>query len=168
MELKDIRAFVCVPGVGKSYLANTDPRFVDMDQMKVRYKYAQNFTQMQIEQNKGLERKTVNHNSVEYIKNKTLELLRDTNKILLYAPNPDIVEMLVENKIPYCLVYVSLDCKEEIRMRMKNRGNSDEFIERMLGPLESFYAANVADTRPVFKIELQRGEYLSSKLIELL
>ena len=40
MELKDIRVFVCVPGVGKSYLTKSDDRFVDLDDMKARYKYA--------------------------------------------------------------------------------------------------------------------------------
>jgi hypothetical protein len=34
MELKDIRVFVCVPAVGKSYLCEMDDRFVDFIETK--------------------------------------------------------------------------------------------------------------------------------------
>ena len=41
MELKNIRVFVCVPGVGKTYLQKMDNRFVDMDAKRALYKYGE-------------------------------------------------------------------------------------------------------------------------------
>jgi hypothetical protein len=39
MQIKDLRVFVCVPGVGKNYLASIDDRFIDLDREKAIYKY---------------------------------------------------------------------------------------------------------------------------------
>lgn len=166
--LKDIRVFVCVPGVGKSYLTKIDDRFVDLDDIKARYKYAlENATVQQMENLKGNRGCAVRGDSTEYIKNLTMQLLNETDKILLFAPNPLIVDMIYSQKIPYCLVYHSKDCVEEIRQRMRNRGNQENFINSMLDPIDEFYKQSTTDKRPAFKIELQKGEYLSQKILPL-
>ena len=168
MELKDIRVFVCVPGVGKSYLAEMDDRFVDMDDLKARYKYAmENVSTKEMEWKKGNRGEPVRHKSTEYIQDLTRKYLKETDKILLYAPNPLIVDMIYKENIPYCLVYHSKDCVEEIRERMRARGNQENFINSMLDPIDSFYEASVTDTRPAFKIELFKGEFLSDKILEI-
>jgi len=165
MDLKDIRVFVCVPGVGKSYLANLDDRFVDMDDLKARYKYAlENATTQEMEWLKGNRGKAVREDSTEYIKSLTMKLLNETDKILLFAPNPIIVDMIYKQNIPYCLVYHSKDCVEEYRQRMRSRGNQENFIDSMLDPIDEFYAASTSDERPAFKIELMPNEYLSQKI----
>ena len=86
---------------------------------------------------------------------------------MLFAPNPEIVNMIYENKIPYCLVYHSKDCIDEIEQRMIDRGNQPNFIRSMLDPIDEFYEASVTDTRPAFKIELFKGEFLTDKLLEI-
>ncbi len=165
MKLEDIRVFVCVPGVGKTYLTRHNDRFVDMDAMKARYKYAQeNCSDAEIEFLKGNRGEAVRADSEKYIEKQTKHLLQNTNKILLYAPNPKIVEMIYQNKIPYCLVFHSKDCVEEIRQRMRARGNQENFINSMLDPIDEFYHASITDTRPAMKIELHKGEYLSDKI----
>lgn len=162
MKLEECRVFVCVPAVGKSYLAENDDRFVDMDMMKARYKYAQeNFSAKEIEFAKGNRGKAVRGNSIEYIKNQTAKLLKETDKILLFAPNPDVVAKLCEMGVEYCLVFHSKDCLDEIEQRMRDRGNQENFIRAMIDPIDEFYAASISDTRPALKIELHRGEYLS-------
>lgn len=162
MKLEECRVFVCVPGVGKTYLTEKDDKFVDMDEMKARYKYAQEgCSTREIEWLKGNRGKAVRGNSVEYIKNQTEKFLKETDKILLYAPNPDIVDMLFSLGIKYCLVFHSKDCVDEIEQRMRDRGNQENFIRAMIDPIDQFYAASINDTRPTFKVELHRGEYLS-------
>lgn len=168
MNMKDIRVFVCVPGVGKSWLCSHDSRFVDMDMLKARYKYAQeDLSDREIEELKGNRGEAVRLDSTEYIKNLTFNLLSSTTKILLFAPNPQIVNMIYENNIPYVLVYHSKDCVDEIEQRMRNRGNQENFIRSMIDPIDTFYSNSVNDKRPAFKIELFKGEYLSDKLFEI-
>lgn len=158
----NIRAFVCVPAVGKTYLCNNNQNFVDMDELKARYKYAQeDASQTQIEWLKGNRGESVRKGATDYIRLQTLKLLETTDKILLFAPNPAIVNMLFENHIPYCLVFHSKDCINEIEQRMIQRGNQENFIRSMLDPIDDFYANSITDTRPTIKIELSSGEYLS-------
>lgn len=162
MRFEDIRVFVCVPAVGKSFLARTNDHFVDMDALKARYKYAcENISEHELEFHKGNRGNAVRKDSVLYIKNQTHKLLNETDKILLYAPNPQIVEMIYEEKIPYCLVYHSKDCIEEIKTRMRERGNQENFINSMTDNIDNFYHDSTTDTRPIMKIELHANQYLS-------
>lgn len=168
MELKDIRVFVCVPAVGKSYLCNIDDRFVDFDDIKARYKYGyESMSSEEMENLKGNRGKVLREDSTEFIQKELFRILNETDKILLFAPNPIIVDMIYKNNIPYCLVYHSKDCIDEIEQRMRNRGNQENFIRSMLDPIDSFYEASVSDLRPAFKIELFRGEYLADKLLPI-
>ncbi len=168
MELKDIRVFVCVPGVGKTYLTKLDDRFVDMDIEKAKYKYnLYDKTDREIEFLKGNNKCAVNGNSIGYIENLTKKYMDTTDKILLFAPNPQIVEMIVNNGYPYCLVYHTKDSIVEIEKRMRDRGNQENFIRSMIDPIDTFYKASTEDTRPAFKIELTSKEYLSEKLLPL-
>jgi len=162
MKFEDIRVFVCVPAVGKSYLARTNDHFVDMDALKARYKYAnENISEAELEHLKGNRGKSVRNDSVLYIKNQTHKLLNETDKILLYAPNPEIVAMLYSENIPYCLVFHSKDCLEEIKDRMRQRGNQENFIKSMTDNIDGYYQESITDTRPVFKIELHANQYVS-------
>ena len=118
---------------------------------------------------KGNRGKAVREGSTEYMRVLTHKFLNETDKILLFAPNPLMVEMIYNAGIPYCLVYHSKRCQEEYKERMRKRGNQENFIESMLGDeiLEYFYNNSVNDERPAFKIELFEGEYLSDKLLEI-
>ena len=65
MELKDIRVFVCVPGVGKTYLCEQSDKYIDFDEIKFRYKYGyDNLSKQEIELLKGNHGKTINHDSI--------------------------------------------------------------------------------------------------------
>ncbi len=160
-------------GLGKTTLEEMDDRFVDLDRLKGEYKYGINSqNKAEFEANKGNRGDVIHKDANEYIEKLFLEYLEHTDKILLFAPNPAMVEMIVRHNVPYCLVYHSKDKEtvEEIRQRMRNRGNKENFIESMTGHgiMEEFYEKSVTDTRPTFKMELFKGEYLSDKLIALL
>lgn len=172
MELKDVRVFVCVPGVGKTTLEEMDNRFVDFDRLKAEYKYGINSANKRaFEASKGNRAQVVHQDYNEKMESLLLKYINTTNKILLFAPNPDMVNIIVKHKIPYCLVYHSKDEETvaEIRQRMKNRGNKENYIDSMVSPkiIEGFYKNSVEDTRPLFKIELFKGEYLADKLLKI-
>ena len=173
MKIEDIRVFVCVPAVGKTTLEEIDDRFVDFDRLRGEYKYGINSkNKVEFESNKGNREEPIHKDTNEYIEKLLLDYLEKTDKILLLAPNSEMVDIIVKHNIPYCLVYHSSDREtvEEIRQRMKNRGNKENFIESMTSPenMEKFYMKSVTDTRPTFKIELFKGEYLSDKLLPLI
>ena len=170
MNLSDIRVFVCVPGVGKTYLSKQDDRFVDLDSIKAMYKYGYdpNVSDFDFEGYKGNRGEAVRGNTTQYMEQQMLHYLNETDKILLFAPNPQMVEMIVNNNVPYCLVYHSKECVEEVRDRMRKRGNKENFINAMLDPIDSFYEASVKDTRPAFKIELFNNEFLADKILPII
>lgn len=165
---KEINIFICVPAVGKTKLAQMDKDFVDFDQERcfLKYGYDRNISQIDFERLKGNRGDRIGKYPEGYIQNAITNYSKQ-HKIILAAPSKDIVDYLVQNQIPYCLVYHSLDCEEEYRKRMKDRGNEDNFIEAMLGPLKTFYKESTNDTRPACKIELKPGQYLSDILIPL-
>ena len=168
VKLKDIRVFVCVPAVGKTYLCKHDDRFVDFDRMKAQYKYDQyQLSDRELEFLKGNRGEPKRLDSKDYIEKQLLFYLNNTDKILLFAPNPKIVELICQHNIPYCLVFHSKDCVEEIRKRMQNRGNQENFINSMLDPINEFYKNSVEDERHSVKIELHQGQYLSDVLWEI-
>ena len=173
MELKDIRVFVCVPGLGKTHLAERDSRFLDMDALKGEYKYGlSKADKAAFEANKGNRQTVVHEDANKYIEDLFIKMYNTTDKLFLFAPNPAMVEMINAHNIPYCLVYHAKDPQtlEDIRQRMKARGNQDNFIDSMTNPeiVERFYEENSTDTRPAFKIELTKGEYLADKILPLL
>ncbi len=168
MDISKIRVFVCVPAVGKTYLTNMDSRFVDMDNVKCSYKYGlENATDQEKEFLKGNRGKKLRNDTDEFMRKTTIDYINNTNKILLFAPNPAMVQMICDLNIPYCLVYHSKDCVEEIRERMRARGNQENFINEMLDPIDEFYKQSCEDVRPAFKIELFKGEYLADKILPI-
>ena len=134
MNKKLFDIIVCGPAVGKTYLSKIDSRFIDLDQMKAKYKYDIK-NEEDFEKNKLNRGKTIQNDSFEYIK----------------------------NNLKYCLVYPNINCRNEYINRMKNRGNPDKFIEAMTNEniWNYYYEQNKSDIKPYFKIELNPGQYLS-------
>ena len=99
VKLSDIRIFVCTPATGKTYLEKNYDCFVDLDALKAKYKYG-NLSEEEIELYKGNHEKfNIKGDSVEYISNQIDRLLVDTNKILLFAPNPQIVDVINDKNV---------------------------------------------------------------------
>jgi len=163
MEIKDIRVFVCAPSIGKSYLASIDDRFVDLDEEKTIYKYGydKDISRLKIEELKGNHGKAKNNDSMQYIKDRFLEELKG-NKIILLAPY--FLDILEEYNVPYCLIYASLKAKSKLVERMKNRGNQNNFIERIMDSYDEFCKKIKLDNRSIFKISWDGEGYLSDIL----
>ena len=154
---------VCGPAIGKTYLAERDSRFVDIDGMKADYKYnLYNLSKEEKEKGKLNRGKIVNKDSTKY----AIELLKkkiSENHIVLLSYNTKIIDFLKENKYDYCLVYADKTLLEEYAERMKKRGNNSIFIEKMTNQKswDEFYKKNINDKYPSYKIKLKSGQYLS-------
>ena len=151
---------VAGPAVGKTYLSKNDQRFIDLDEIKAKYKY--NITNDEnFEKNKMNRGKAIHEDSLEY----ALNILKKeimTEKIVLLSYNKQILDFVISNNIKYCLVYPNLNSREEYANRMRIRGNNEEFIQAMTNEKDwnLFFMKNSNDTKPAFKIELKEGEYL--------
>ncbi len=155
---------VCGPAIGKTYLAEHNNRFIDVDEMKADYKYnLYGVSKEEKEKGKLNRGETVNSNSSKY----AIELLEKTianNQIaLLSYNNKKIIKYVIENKYEYCLVYANKSLREEYAERMKNRGNNSIFIDKMTNHeyWDEFYDENFNDKNAKYKIELKSGQYLS-------
>ena len=163
MEKYKCSVILCGPAVGKTYLANHDSRFVDIDQEKSKYKYGlDNCSIEELEKGKSNRGKVINTDSNKY----AIELLEKTinsGKIALISYQEEILNDVINNKIKYCLVYANINLREEYISRMKKRGNEDTFINDMTNEEAwiSFYEKNKNDLKPTYKIELKEKEYLS-------
>lgn len=129
MEIKDIRVFVCVSGVGKTYLAKKDKRFVDMDDLKMEYR--ENYEKFE---DKSLEKDKyyVNEEELDFMRSKTKAYLAATNKILLFAPNKKVVDMLNEEKILYCLIDNPMNKIDDKKCAFKIELKRGEFLSAKL------------------------------------
>ena len=158
-----VNVIVCGPAIGKTYLKEHDDRFIDLDEIKSDYKYGyENKSRLEKEQGKLNRGKVINEDSTEYVINILEEEIKN-NKIILLAHNKKVVDYVIKNNIDYCLVYASLDSADEYAERMKSRGNSDIFIEKMTNKdyWKDFYELAKNNKTAKYKLELKRGEYLS-------
>lgn len=154
---------VCGPAIGKTYLAATDNRFIDLDEIKSNYKYSlNNLTSEEKEKNKLNRREIVNYDSTRYAIRILEEEIQKGNIIML-SYSDGIIQYLIDNKIDYCLVYANQKLADEYAERMSKRGNNIKFIEAMTNKnaWKTFYHNNSNDTYATYKIELNEGQYLS-------
>lgn len=154
---------ICGPAVGKTYLANIDNRFFDLDFEKAKYKYGID-KKISVEEFEKIKfsHDIINNDSVEYAIN-LLEQKISEGKIILMSFNKKIIEYIKEKKYTYCLVYPNISSYDEYLARMKNRGNTESFINKTNNEEDwnRFYLENKNDKSPNYKIELKNGEYLS-------
>ena len=158
---KILDVIICGPAVGKTYLSKNDSRFIDLDQIKAQYKYDITNTD-DFEKNKYNRGTIIHEDSLEYALNILKKEVKN-EKIILLSFNKDLLNYVINNKLKYCLVYPSIDCREEYINRMRLRGNSEQFIKAMTDEKiwNDYYYRNKNDIKPNLKIELKKGQYLS-------
>lgn len=156
------KVIVSGPAIGKTYLAKIDKRFIDLDGEKAIYKYGlEGKSDFELESTKLNRGKVVNTDSKEYVYKRLNEELKKGNICMLSYNQKDIINYLVENNIPYCLVYADITLCDEYISRMKNRGNPQKFIDQKISEWKDFYTQNVNDENASYKIKLSKGEFLS-------
>ena len=163
MKKYNCKVILCGPAVGKTYLSNHDNRFVDIDDMRAKYKYnIQNQSNEEFEKGKSNRGKIVNNDSLEYAKN-LLDNTIKSGRIALISYQEELLQYVIDNKIDYCLVYADISLRKEYKMRMEQRGNIKKFVDDMTNEKawEEFYFINENDNKPKYKIKLKKGQYLS-------
>lgn len=163
MKKYNCNIILCGPAIGKTYLSKIDNRFIDIDGLKADYKYnLHNLSDEAKEKGKLNRGEIVNKDSTNYAINLLKETIKN-NKIALITYHKKIINYIIENNIPYCLVYADIEQKEEYINRMKKRGNSEEFIKEMTDEKtwKEFFYQNESDSKPTYKIKLKPGQYLS-------
>lgn len=158
------KVIVCGPAIGKTYLAEHDNRFIDLDEMKANYKYGLEKASREEKEFGKLNRdKIINNDSTEYAIKILEKELKNEHIILVSSGNKHLLKYIIDNNIEYCLVYAGKDLLKEYTKRMVNRNNSKKFIDKMTNEKlwKENYIKNKNDKRPSYKIELRSGEYLS-------
>ncbi len=169
-ELKKLRKekiFLCICATGKTTLASIDNRFVDIDGEEARYKYGisedSTYKDMARLWDEG---KIVKDNSEDYIHSKLIEHLNN-GKIILSATHRHIIKFLGEQKLSYVIIQYSPDEMEDFKQRMRNRGNSEEFIQAMLGHRAEAYANHKKDPNASLVLDIHAGEFLSDLMWQI-
>lgn len=160
-KLKNIKVYLCICATGKSYLASHDLRFVDVDQEEAMYKfgYDQNMPQEKFSQLQG-HGKIVRNDSENYIHNKILQHLKN-GKIILSATHKHIFKFLEEQNIKYAIIQYSGKELDYFKDRMRQRGNSEDFINAMHEHREEAYQRHKNNKYASAVLDINENEYLS-------
>ena len=164
LEIYDCKIIICGPAIGKTYLAEHDDRFIDLDEIKANYKYGlYNATREEMEKGKLNRVKVVNEDSTKYAIGILEKELKNNKIILISSGNNGVVKYILDNKIKYCLVYAGLELLDEYKKRMIQRGNNSIFVDKIANEQkwEEDYIKSVNDVNATYKIELKKGQYLS-------
>lgn len=158
-------AVIATPGCGKSYLADRDDRFVDVDEVRLRSKYIvpEDVTREELERTKG-ERSWQRVKNYKGILAEKLDEYVAQGKILIAAPHPESFDYLDSRGIKYCFVYPKGDTREALKRRFELRNNPESFIRENDEAFDDFYKSNRENKRAVVHYEFGADEYLTDIL----
>ena len=144
-QLKKIRIWVCNTSCGKSYLCKVDDRFVDLDKHRsdLMFQGVQDFDEQSLV---------------------VMEKYLAMGKIILNASHRHFLNYLDTNNIPFVYMYPKKGLQAEYIERMRNRGSSEEFIQKYGTKMDDHYDHRHEDKRGTFKIEMNSGEFVSDYL----
>lgn len=140
------------PAVGKSYLYDNQDKLnikvSDSDSSK--FSWIPNTTPK--ERNPDFP-----NNYIQHIKD-----IKGKYDLILVSSHKNVRDSLIENNLPFIIVYPSKELKEEYMKRYKQRGNDKQFIDMMDKNFESFVDEIDSITSPlVQKVKLTTPKYLS-------
>lgn len=141
-ELQKIKIWVCNTACGKSFLSKIDDRFFDLDRYRseLHERGVENFDDLTIP--------------------KMYEMI-EQGKIILNAAHSHFLNYLSENNLSFVYMYGKPEVQDEYIERMRQRGSSEEFIQRFGMLIASHYPKRAQDKRGTFKIEMNPKEFVS-------
>ena len=167
VEYQNIKfdAIMATPGLGKSYVCDRDKRFIDADEERLKCKYVvpENISREDLERTKGdrpFEKRAKHDEYIKALYDK-LDNYVDEGKIIIAAPHPEFYEYFKTRNIKFVFIYPSKNMRQEIKDRMKERGNDDAFIKENDDKFEEFYKLNREKKQSVLHYEARSGEFLS-------
>ena len=167
MELKGKKfvAVVATPSCGKSYLSDNYEEFADVDEIRLysRYYIPNDVTREELESTKGNRQYPKRENWREIFE-KNLNIALKDGKILICSPHPEIKEFLIRNKLPYLFVFPKDNMRNEMKRRMINRGNTEQFVNKNYDLFYTYLRQNKNEAFAVVKYKLKKNEYLTDVL----
>ncbi len=161
MNIKDFRVFVCSVCTGKTFLAQKNDKFIDLDALKINYKYGYyNKSHQELEFLKHNRDKKNIKDTSSFLKEKFNYFLNNTNKIILLSNDEGVFKFLKENKIKFCYVYTGEESKEYITKLMEMRGNQKNCVENTLNHYFPKSLDFVKNSGHPYCIKLQEGRFL--------
>lgn len=144
------------PGIGKSHFYRKNKKegkiVLDSDSSK--------FSWIKDENGNNTKERDPNfpNNYIKYIKENIGKA-----DIILVSSHKNVRDALVENDIPFTLVYPHREIKEEYLQRYKDRGSDGPFVELLNNNWDNFIN-ELEEQEGCDKIELEEGKYLSDYL----
>ena len=151
-------------GIGKTTAAKKNPRFLDLESSKFKWIVPEGLEQLSSEEQKGLSLRNMNPEWPRNYLGKILVSMEKTDDFdfIFISPSQEILDTLELLDVDFTLVFPSLDSKEEMLDRYRNRNNSEEFINKIDTKYEEIYHWLSSKTQN--KIILKKGQYLSDIL----
>lgn len=159
------RIVYAYPSSGKTYLGKKYPdRVVDLGRTEYLFCLTEEQRKMDIEERKGKIDAPLNP---EWPQNYIDAMLEAQEKYDIVFINQKVLKHLREQNIDYWVVIPRLNDKKEYSERMRKRGNSQEFVEKMEGNFEEYVRGAGEDSYAEKIITLEKGQYLADILDEL-
>ena len=146
--------------IGKSTLAKKYSKVIDLESSNFEYIIDENLKKIPVEQRKGLKNRIKNPDYPLNYYNEIISELKK-NSIVLFAPKPEVVELLHQNNIDYNVVWPEENMLDEIIERSRKRGNNEEFISKITNV---YYRDYPKENDNVYW--LKKGQYLEDVLRE--
>lgn len=96
-------------------------------------------------------------NYIEHIKQK----ISEGYARVFISSHKDVRNALVENNLPFVLIYPAKELKEEYLERYRQRGNNEKFIQLVLDNWDNWLDECKSQTG-CFHIELKSGQFVSN------
>ena len=152
------------PCVGKTTMCEKYKNCIDLESSNFQYILTEEQKKLSIEARKGLKDRVLNPEWPENYLNAILDAVKKYDYV--FVAHQGIIECAKRN-IPYWRVYPNINCKDEYVKRMIGRGNQGDFISNITKNFEKFVKGCIEDKHCQRHIELQKGETLESKFIQL-
>lgn len=161
-DIKKVKVFLCVPASGKSYLAENNKQFIDIDREEEIYKYnlAKQISNLELAKGQGMHGDIVNKDCQIVMQKRALDCISQ-GKIILCSLRDYWIDFFVANKIDYAIVQYPPMLKDEFAQRMRMRGNTEIFINKIIKICTDMYEIRENDKNAYIKIDLKSGEHLS-------
>lgn len=149
-------------GIGKTTIGKKYDNVIDIESSLYQWKYKGGMTLEQIEMYKGKEGRTYNDEFPQNYFNAILEARKEYD-VILTSMHWELLEEFEKNGIEYYLAYPKLDFSDEIKKRCIERGNSEEWADKIKEKVFSWYP-RLKDFKPKEILYVSRDEYLEDVL----
>ena len=150
-------------GIGKTTLGKKYSNVIDVESSPYKWDYS-GMDVTDYEKVKGTKNRQLNKNFPQNYIDKIKGSLYKYDIICVWLHPEEIFPAYDKNDIDYVLCFPELDAIEDYAIRFKNRGNNDEFINKVCSNYKTRYDQFMNIDKE--KIILKKGETLESWLLK--